>query len=301
MSAESDWCVIVNLLTCKRRGWNRWRTLLESNHISHTFHLTSSIAEVSKVISGLLKGGNRYFLFVGGDGTLHYGGNLLMDQAGELSRETTIGVLPCGTGNDWVRTYGVPANNIINSLKERRSVPLNVLKLNWPDGRHRYAMNMVGGALDAAVVDSLNKARIRIPGAVKYPLTLLKTLMKPHTWKGTILIDGKKLEGEWLTIQAGFGKYCGGGMNVLPHAREDEPALLLMQTKSVLSIIFSTPKIYSGKIIDDKRAMTFHFHTLKIQHIDKPIPIEADGEWLGTSPVIITPLYGVLNRLSNAE
>jgi len=100
-----------------------------------------------------------------------------------------------------------------------------------------------------------------------------------------------------LTIQAGFGKYCGGGMYVLPHAESNRAALLLMKPKSIGKMITSLSKLYNGKIAEQKEAIALHFTSMEINHTGIPIPIEADGEWLGYSPVKINVEYGLLNRL----
>ncbi len=297
MEEAFSWCVIVNRLTCKSRVWMKWEALLVTHDIPHSIHHTISLDRLSDELGTLLALERKHFLFVGGDGTLHHGGNLLIQLAKEKSNDLVIGVLPCGTGNDWVRTFGIPKSKIFESLKLRLCVPLPILHLQWPDGRDRYAFNMVGGALDAAVVSSLNSSNSRFSGALKYPVALLKSLAKPHKWNGTIIADNKKYTGDWLTIQAGFGKYCGGGMYVLPHGTENKAALLLMRPKSIWKLITSLPKLYNGKISNQKEAIESHFSTLEINHNDLPIPIEADGEWLGTSPITIQAVYGRINRL----
>lgn len=299
MTDDQPWCIIVNLSTCSDREWRHWQSVMEKHMIPYTAHLTDSPDQVSGILSALLEAGHQRFLFAGGDGTIHQGGNLLLRLAGDKSHQLTIGVLPSGTGNDWVRTFGIKPKNIAASLKTAHSVPLHLIKLTWPDGRIRYAFNMVGGALDAAVVDSLLKSKWNIPGSIKYPIALVKTLLKPHRWRGTIVIDGKIYPGNWLTIQAGFGKYCGGGMYVLPHASDGKPALLLMKSKSLVRLISSLSKLYNGKIAEQKEAIALHFSGIEINHSEKPIPIEADGEFLGFSPVTLTACYGVLLRLSS--
>lgn len=296
-----QWNIIVNRSTCTEKEWRTWRTVLDENKIPFQFHLTDSLDQVSNILSILLSEGNLHFLFVGGDGTIHHGGNLLLQLAGDRSRDLIIGALPGGTGNDWVRTYGIESNKIAKSLKAMQTVPLNVIKVSWPDGRERYAFNMVGGALDAAVVDSLLKSKAMIQGAIKYPFALVKTLLKPHTWAGSFTVDGKNYSGDWLTIQAGFGKYCGGGMYVLPHAQTDKAALLLMRPKTIGKMIISLSKLYNGKIAEQKESIALHFTSMEINHSETPIPIEADGEWLGYTPVKINTQFGVMNRLISAE
>ncbi len=290
------WHVIVNRITCKK-GWKKWISFLEENAIAHTVHHTGSLEEVKQVIEQSFLVGNRRFLFVGGDGTVHHGVNLLLKISGDASREIILGVLPCGRGNDWVRTFGVSKKQLAIGLKEEYTAPLNVIKVTWPDGRVQYGINMVGGALDASVVKLLKRPLINIPSYIIYPYGLIRALLKPHTWKGTFKVDGHEQKGQWLTLQAGFGKYCGGGMHVLPHAREDSPGLLLMKPKSLFRILLSTPDIYNGKIIHDRRAVTHHFNTIEIDHDDEPIPLEADGEWMGWSPVKLEACFDVMQRI----
>jgi len=298
MSEPQPWCIIVNLQTCRDKAWKKWQQLIIANNIPHSFYFTRSIAELSDVLHHLIESGYKNYLFAGGDGTLHQGGNLLLHHAGELSEQLVIGVLPCGTGNDWTRTFGTRSQKVLNKhLQKLSAEPLHVLKLEFADGKVHYAFNMVGCALDAAVVQSLNRSSIRIPGALKYPLALLNALTKPHRWNGTILIDEKNITSDWLTIQAGFGKYCGGGMYVLPHAEKNKPALLLMKSKSIVKLIISLPKLYNGKIAQQKEAIAMHFSKVEINHSEMPIPVEADGEFLGYTPVTITVQYKIINRL----
>ena len=290
------WCTIVNSTTCKT-GWKKWKSFLDEHAIAHTMHHTASLEEVQRVIENSFHEGNRRFLFVGGDGTVHHGCNILLKVSGDASRDIIIGVLPCGTGNDWVRTFGVSKKQLAIGLKEEYTAPMNVMKVTWPDGRVHYAINMVGGGLDASVVKLLKKAPLKIPARIIYPYGLFRALLKSHTWKGKITIDDHHESGTWMTILAGFGKYCGGGMYMLPHAREDSPALFMMKPKNLFKILISTADIYTGKIIHDKRAVTYHFTKIEIEHEDKPIPIEADGEFIGWSPVKIEAKFDVMKRI----
>ncbi|MEP6647075.1 MAG: diacylglycerol kinase family protein [Saprospiraceae bacterium] len=296
MTEGTHWNVIINESTCFARSWKKWLDLFEKNHIWYAAWQTNSLEQLSDVLAECLNKGGRNFLFCGGDGTLHHGGNLLIQQAGEECQTITIGVLPCGTGNDWVRTFGITRSRVIAALRMNKTEPLHLIKVTWPDGRSKYAFNMVGGALDAAVVNELLKSKVNIPGSLKYPIGLLKTLMKPHQWHGAIKIDGVDFNGQWLTIQAGFGKYCGGGMYVLPHTQSDHAGLLLMRPKSMLQLLLSLPKLYNGKVGQQEEAIALYFSTMEI--LNDGVPFEADGEWLGESPLTLTTSLGVFQRLA---
>lgn len=293
---RTTWHVIVNRQTCFS-GWKKWNSFLNLHKISFQDHHTYSLEDLHQVLSSLYADGERHFLFVGGDGTIHHCGNTLMQLAGDDSKEITIGVLPCGTGNDWVRTFGTSKEGLGKNILAENTVPLNLIRISWPDGKLRYAFNMVGGAIDAAVVYNLKRASFKIPSFILYPYGLLKTLMKPHEWEGTITTDGSAYTGGILTIQAGFGKYCGGGMHMVPHAKTDSAGLLIMQPKKLLSLLFQLHTIYNGKIAKHKEAQTSHFKEVEITHTDIPIPIESDGEFLGYSPVRLTAVYGAMKRI----
>lgn len=298
MAKGLSWCIIVNLNTCKVSTWRRWQKKLDMHSIDYTVYSSYTISTVSHILSQLVSTGHRHFIFAGGDGTLHHGGNLLIEHAGEQAKELTIGVLPCGTGNDWWRTFGVHEAKFIECLRQRKSAPMHLLKLEWPNGTYQYAFNMMGAALDAAVVLSIDEQRsLNQTGVLKYPLALIKTLMKKKKWYAPIRVDNKLYEGEWLTVEADFGKYCGGGMYVLPHASENVPGLLLIRPKSVLRILTSIQKLYNGKIAEQPEATATHFSSIEILDHEHPLPLEADGEWLGYSPVKITVQNSILNRI----
>ncbi len=294
--SKTTWHIIINRQTC-RSGWNRWKSFLIEHQISFLEYHTFSLEQLHETISSAFKEGARHYLFVGGDGTIHQTGNALMQVAGNQSSDLTIGVLPCGTGNDWVRVLGTAKEVLAKNILEENTVPLHLVKIEWPDGKTRYAFNMVGGALDAAVVYNLRRASFRIPSFILYPFGLIKTLLKPHEWEGTIKSDTVSYSGKILTLQAGFGKYCGGGMYVLPHAKNDSPGLLIMKPKPLLKLLFQFPSIYNGKLIHHKEAITGHFSEISIDHIKTPIPIESDGEFLGYSPVKLTTVFGAMRRI----
>ena len=123
-----SWSVIVNRQTCTS-GWKKWETFLVHHDISYSLHHTDSIEEARQAITGFYENGSRHFLFVGGDGTIHHAVNILMQLSGHQSSEITFGVLPCGTGNDWVRTFGTTKEKLARNIREEYTGPFNLIKL----------------------------------------------------------------------------------------------------------------------------------------------------------------------------
>jgi len=291
--APIPFSVIINRTTC-RKAWVEWHAWLDREGIPHELFHTHTLGELETTLEQLLGEGRRHFLFVGGDGTMHHGCNTLLRLAGEGVPGLAAGLLPCGTGNDWIRSFGLSREQLADHLRTGTTRALPILRIRWPAGRIRYAINMLGGALDASVVRGLRRAPVRIPSFILYPYGLLKALLKPHTWPARIETDQLTFEGDILTLQAGFGRYCGGGMFVLPHARPDQPGILVMKPKRLLRILLQTPDIYNGRILRHKEAVYGSFDKIEITHTGWPMPLEADGEWLGESPVTVEIAWDAL-------
>lgn len=296
-TAGNSWTVIINSTTCRHRS-KEWLEWLSDQQINYQFYQTTSLSELHSVLEATYMNGNRRYLFVGGDGTMHQGVNCLMQISKEGAKELIVSLLPCGTGNDWVRSFGRKKEMLASALKSSDKKPMHLIKVQWPDGRVRYAVNMLGGGLDASVVKGLRNFPWKWPALILYPLGLVMALLKSHHWNVRIRTNESGYDEKLLTLQAGFGQYCGGGMYVLPFANGDVPAALLMiKQKSLLSILLSTPKIYNGKILRQKQAIGAHFMNMEITHTDKPFPVEADGEFLGYSPCTLTVMINPIWRI----
>lgn len=283
------WTVIINSTTCRRsREWLDW--LADHQIVNQPFY-TSTLSELLSVLDVSYKNGNRHYLFVGGDGTLHQGVNTLLQVCTGSPKELVVSLLPCGTGNDWVRSFGRTKVELATALKGVDVRPMHLLQIEWPNGKKRYAVNMLGGGLDASVVYGLRNFPWKWPSFILYPMGLIAGLLKPHHWEVRIETNEGVFEKTLLTLQAGFGKYCGGGMYVLPFADgEIPPALLMITKKSLISIMMGTAKLYNGQIANQRQAISSSFMSLEVSHKGRPFPIEADGEFLGYSPFRATAL-----------
>ena len=70
--------------------------------------VTGSEGEAVQEVNAALRAGVDQIVSCGGDGTLHTIASTLLDAADEHPPSVALGVVPCGTGNDYARTIAVP-------------------------------------------------------------------------------------------------------------------------------------------------------------------------------------------------
>lgn len=165
--------------------------------------------------------GRQGRLFVcGGDGTLNEVLNGIIG-----FENVSVGVLPIGTGNDFVRNFP-QAGDFMDPLAQMKgtAVKCDAIKY-WGDidykQQTRYCANMFNIGFDCNVVDlaATLKTYPLIAGSFAYLLAVAMILVKKKGAKLRIELDGKVVEdGAVLLTALGNGGYCGGGVNSSPKA-----------------------------------------------------------------------------------
>ena len=140
--------------------------------------------------------GYRKFVAVGGDGTVHDVLNGIagfVDWTSEGGRplkfsDFTIGVIPVGSGNDWIKTAGVPkdveaAVDVLDAgcVRSQDVVRVSMLEhVTPPHGRimaMSYMMNVGGVGIDARVCEAVNaQKRQGKRGKILYVTSLIKAI-----------------------------------------------------------------------------------------------------------------------------
>jgi diacylglycerol kinase family enzyme len=86
-------------------------------------------------------------------------------------------------------------------------------------------------------------------------------------------------------IVVGNGQYYGGGMKISPRSYPGDAVLDVLIFKGPKSDSFTMiPKIYRGDHIPNDHVEELRVKRELTIEADRPLPIEADGEILGTTP-----------------
>jgi diacylglycerol kinase (ATP) len=305
-STGKDWFVIVNPVGGNGNVRKQWPTIqqaLEARGFRLEVAQTSFPLHAVELVEKAVQTGYRQILAVGGDGTNNEVVNGIMRQKEVPSHAITYALLPIGTGNDWIRTHGIPKDvgEWLAMLEAGYTIQQDVGQVEYAaeEGRaNRYFANIAGLAYDAYVVSVTERRRRWVVGRFIYLLLVLACLFRYKLRKATLTIDGKADTDRFYTINVGICRYSGGGMQFVPHAVPDNGRFAYTSAGplSILDVVRATPYFYNGRVGEYKMVKTGEAEVLRVEHPpgEAPTLLEVDGEFLGTTPAVFTILAKAL-------
>ncbi len=191
------------------------RTSCTQRDVTYEIYHTSSVGDASIFVKQICADTENLpatFYACGGDGTL---GEVVNGAAGV--KGASVGVIPIGTGNDFVRNFNSdPAFFDIEAQIDGSSLAIDLLRCN-----DRFAINMVNIGFDCEVVKKTVKIKRHpmIPSKMAYVAGVISTLAKKPTLRTNISLDGNEsVERHFLLTTFANGAFCGGGFHSNPYA-----------------------------------------------------------------------------------
>lgn len=224
---------------------------------------------------------DQYVVYsIGGDGTL----NEVLN--GIINSDSTLAIIPAGSGNDFVRTViGTKSyDKILERTINGSEVLIDIAKVN-----NRYYINVASVGLDAVVADNARKYKKRkfISGSLAYIIGVIEALIKFKSIRCTFELNGDIYEDDMYLIAAANGKCYGGGLRIAPLAEVDDGLLDIYAIRkpclfSILKFIFN---ILRGK--DTSKISEVNFiRCEKLQvKCQENVMVNIDGELLSVKEV----------------
>jgi diacylglycerol kinase (ATP) len=292
-SAFGPLTVIVNPHAGKRRVGDEIPELertLQARGLPYELRRTEGPGDATRFARETLEAGGRFVVAVGGDGTVHEVVNGMMDGGRPLVANAVLGVVAAGSGCDLVRTFGLPGDvtRSCQHLLGDNTYPLDIGQLTYtgPDGTRltRYFPNVAEAGLGAAVTARAGRLP-RWLGQAKYFAAFWLTLPRYRLAQVRIQADRRSYEGPALMIIVGNCQYYGGGMKISPRSYPGDGVLDVLLFTGPKSDAFTLlPRVYRGEHVPHDHIKEFRVkHELTIE-ADRPLPLEADGEVLGSTP-----------------
>lgn len=175
---------------------------------------------------------------VGGDGTL---GEVIN---GVMGKDITVGVLPLGSGNDFVKTLGLSEDFEQRMLAIEKG---STMELYVPSVNKHYFINVLGWGVDAEIIKEKNKNILR-EGKLNYLFSTFKMLMVYRPKEVTFSIDEKVYTKEVYLVAVGNGQYVGNGMKICPggNPKEKELEICIVEKMPLRTLLRHFPKIFKG-------------------------------------------------------
>jgi YegS/Rv2252/BmrU family lipid kinase len=229
---------------------------------------------------------------IGGDGTVQEVAIGLLSHP----HPVPMGVLPQGTGNDFVKMLGMSKDLrlAVRQLSQATPVAVDVGRVTWEDaaGTHtRHFMNAVGAGFDAAAALRSSAYKF-LPGIAGYLVAVLRTLA---VWQSPEIALFTEKEapaayvGPLLLVTAANGVSSGGGFYLTPQASLHDGLfdVCLIEAVSPFRALRMIPSVLRGTHLD---APEVHLLRTPFLYLTarNGLPLHADGELLSQQAHTLT-------------
>ncbi|WP_445383638.1 diacylglycerol/lipid kinase family protein [Robiginitalea sp. IMCC43444] len=249
--------------------------------------------------------GCKYLIAVGGDGTLHEVINGVMQSDMPATKHPAIGLLPCGSANDFARTVGVSGSidellQLIQSGAVRK-IDLGQIRLKQT-GETRCFINIAGIGLGAEVVQSLEHSSGLLGPGFNYFKHIIRGFLRYR--KKEVHCTGSSWEwkGGLLQMAIANGRYFGNAICIAPDANisDGQFQVAVFGDLSIWDYLKNLGKLKKGVKISHPQVSYYNIREVLL-HSKDPCSIEADGEFVGQLPATIRVLPGAISFLMPAD
>ena len=239
--------------------------------------------------------GEKCIYAVGGDGTLN---EVVSGAYG--AKDCHVSCVPTGSGNDFIKSFKINPKWFADLARFKNATAklVNVLEVNG-----RKCVNIISAGFDAKVgafAQKMHKKNI-VKGKLSYHLGVVFSLFSRINSKYKITInDNEQLEGRFMLMCMGNGRYYGGGYNPCPWAdlSDDKMEVVLVKKMSRFNILRIIGKYKKGRVRElPEKIATTHSASKIVIESEKPFYIQYDGECEKTTRAEISVLPEKLSFL----
>lgn len=262
--------------------------MLESTGLDFVIEDTERRGHAAEIAADAVESGITYLVAVGGDGTIHEVVNGMMTPTGPRREGLVLGVIPAGSGSDFIRTFGLPASAVdaVRHLSGERVFAVDAGRITIGfDEQERvvHFANIAEAGLGGEVVKRAQRLP-RFAGRVRYLIAFWMTLGFFRPADGKVTLDNRTYEGQITNLVVANGQFFGGGMRIAPKAHPGDGKFdVLIQKGTKRDYIAGITKVFKGEHLPSPVIKEYHSKRVELWS-SSPYVVEADGEVLGLSP-----------------
>jgi diacylglycerol kinase (ATP) len=258
---------------------------------------TERVGHATELARDLAQAGHKRLLVLGGDGTLSEACNGLLPLP--AARRPTVGFLPGGTGNDFLRDFGIlDLESAARAIAAGATRTVDAVHVKWPGGE-RYSINVVGSGLAAKAGARFGKS-FRWLGRKGYDVASAVEIASMKACPTRLVLDGKEIQGDFPLVMACNSVHTGGAMPMAPGADPTDGLLDVLYVQDIgkaeiLGLLAT--KLRKGEHVKNGKVHIRKAAKVRIEPRDDS-PLLLDGEVLGTTPADLTVQPGALRLLA---
>lgn len=235
-----------------------------------TYQFCKSPADGTAKAKEAVNEGVDLVLVAGGDGTVNTIGCSL------IGTDTTIGVIPSGSGNGFARHFNIPLgpDKAVKALADATIKKIDVGKVNG-----RPFLVTCSMAWDASIVRSFEKSLVR--GVLPYIFAGVNEFFQYKAQPIRVSIDGNdpvEYTDAIVFTVANLSQY-GGGAVIAPNAKSDDGKLeaIIALNRDLPQLLVNFPRLFDGSVNKIRELITAKFCKLVVER-DHEAEIQVDGE-----------------------
>jgi len=271
----SNTVVILNPAARSEKA-KRWRARVESVARGCVICATSRAGEAETLARNAAQEGFEKIVAAGGDGTINEVVN------GLAGSNAALGLLPIGTMNVFATELGLPAHdlqlcwNIIQSENTRL--------VDLPSANGKYFVQLAGVGLDAQVVKETSLTLKRSFGPLSYLISAAQIAARQPPRLFLESENSSIDEGSFVLV--GNGRLYGGPFPFFKQALIDDGLfdVIVFKQLGYLEIIKYLQDVFFSSEIRVPEIEYFQTRQLRVTS-DSEVPVELDGELVGSCPV----------------
>ncbi len=248
--------------------------MIQKYKINADIVFTEQKGHAQELSEGYEKKGYKYIIAVGGDGTLNEVARPLIG-----NKNVTIGIVPAGTGNDFIQILGFPnrfTDREWDIFFAKNEITMDVGKCNGT-----IFLNGMGLGFDAQVASENYSATddVKKGGKDKYIWHILKNLLFFKEKRMIVITENGRQETNVFINTISIGRRFAGSFFLTPKAIANDGLFDVCMIKNLsipnrLKILLQVPK---GKHIHDENVIYYQADKVSLEFADI-VPYHVDGE-----------------------
>lgn len=275
-------CLIYNKNSAGGRKSKFIKKIYNEIKINHEIDLfeTTSIIEASEIIKNINKNNYKRLILAGGDGSVSFAINELIKNDIKFEDDFAIGYIPAGTANILQAELGMTKNikKIAKTLTSNNLSKTNLVKIN-----DRYFVLMAGIGWDAQIVQSIDTKIKKILGKVIFGIKGFEKFLLMKNDKIKVSINNEEILADWI-LCSNSRYYAGHHKITDTNIFEEKFTTYIFKDLRRMKLLYYIYLIIRyGNLEKSTSVITKNINELKMDGLNKQIPIQIDGDNFGSS------------------